>query len=179
MRTSTTQQNSYDFLCAKSLAPIPVPNALARRALILSALDPDVLAIEPANEPAIAIVHRATGARALIVHSSPLPFPSNNLSDVPVEILTPRDIAEEPRLSNALAIWANRHNRVGASDQVRILAHLNEAHTTPLIELACSAVSSGDAIAAILALVCRGLVTIDLETDPLGPETRVKRMRSR
>ena len=94
-----------------------------------------------------------------------------------VEIVTAADIAAEPRLSNALAVWSTRHGQVAVGDQVRVLVHLDEASAAPLIEAARSAIATPDGVAAVLAFACRGLIAVDLETEPIGPETAVRRVR--
>jgi hypothetical protein len=171
-------QGGRAFICAKCAAPIPALTALARRALILAALDPAILAITPARPPGVALLHRATGVSVLIVHSSPQPPHADGLTDsTPVEFRTATEIATEPRSSNAAAVWSTRTRFFAVGDQVRVLAHLDEVGAAPLIELARSIVSSPDAVAAVLALACRGLIAVDLETEPIGPETLVRRVR--
>ncbi len=130
------------------------------------------------GKPAIANLHRAAGASALVVHSGLRPPRAHDLdSGVRVEIVTAADIAAEPRLSNALAVWSTRHGQVAVGDQVRVLVHLDEASAAPLIEAARSAIATPDGVAAVLAFACRGLIAVDLETEPIGPETAVRRVR--
>lgn len=47
----------------------------------------------------------------------------------------------------------------------------------PAIEVARSAISPLDNVAAVLALVCRGLKTIARDAAPIGPETSVRQIR--
>jgi hypothetical protein len=174
---SASPQKGGVFACVKCTMPIPAPTALCRRALILAALDPEVLSITVASRPAIATLHRATGDSLLVVGAAPLLARLDGLSDSAVfEVVTSLDVSAEPRLSNALAVWSTRNRFVAIGDQVRVLAHLDDVGVAPLIEVARSATSAFDGVAAVLTLCCRGLVAIDLETEPIGPETRVRRV---
>jgi hypothetical protein len=88
---------------------------------------------------------------------------------------TGRTLRAEPRFSTVRLIRACRRTPVGAGDRVRILHHLDEVGTAPLVEVA-GAAQAGDGVAAVLALACEGLVTVEID-GPILPETRVRRRK--
>ena len=71
-------------------------------------------------------------------------------------------------------IWACRRRYIAAGDQVRILHVLAENGGTPLVDVASAARATADGVGVVLAMACRGLVSLDLD-GPLTPETRVRR----
>ena len=165
------------FVSFKAPTAIPVSSALARRALILATLDATVLSIRPAKKPAVALLHRVDGVSALMIHSGPRRGPAAYWdAEIAVEVVSATEIAAEPRLSNAMGIWSTRHLQVAIADTVLVLAHLDDG-AVPLIEVARSVISTRDAVAAVFALACRGLVAIEMESEPIGPETLVRRVR--
>jgi len=88
---------------------------------------------------------------------------------------TARTLRAEPRFSTVRLIGACRRIPVSAGDRVRILHHLDEAGTAPLVEVA-SAAQAYDGVAAVLALACEGLLTVEIDR-PILPETRVRRRK--
>jgi hypothetical protein len=88
---------------------------------------------------------------------------------------TARTLRAEPRFSTVRLIGSCRRVPVSAGDRVRILHHLDEAGTAPLVEVA-GAAQAFDGVAAVLALACEGLVTVEIDR-PILPETRVKRRK--
>jgi hypothetical protein len=88
---------------------------------------------------------------------------------------TARTLRAEPRFSTVRLIGSCRRIPVSAGDRVRILHHLDEAGTAPLVEVA-GAAQAYDGVAAVLALACEGLVTVEIDR-PILPETRVRRRK--
>jgi len=82
----------------------------------------------------------------------------------------------EPRFTTVRLIQACRRTFVSAGDRVRILHHLDECGTARLVEAASVAQNAADGVAAVLALACEGLVSVDISR-PILPETPVKRRR--
>jgi len=90
---------------------------------------------------------------------------------------TEETILAEPSYTNALLVQSCKRRFVYPSDQVLILHHLSESGQSTLIEAAQACRPHVDGISAVLALACRRLVIVDLLSEPLGPETPVKRHR--
>ena len=114
------------------------------------------LARHPLRTPLVAGSAQAQDGRTLVVE-------------------TARTLRAEPRFSTVRLIRACRRTPVGAGDRVRILHHLDEVGTAPLVEVA-GAAQTGDGVAAVLALACEGLVTVEIDR-PILPETRVRRRK--
>ena len=183
------------FSCAKTTAPIPVSSLLCQQALILAALDPNVLSIEPAPPIALATLDGAVtgltaiftdqnGSKTAVVADDGDAFAAMFADDARAatermklgfKILTADEIRLEPLLTNSELVWSCRNRFIPASDQVRILLHLSEYGAVPLIEASYAAVNSRDGISTVLALACRNLVELNLAEDPLGPDTKVRR----
>ncbi len=89
---------------------------------------------------------------------------------------TAASLRAEPRLSTVKLVMACRHTPVSAGDRVRILHHLDECGTAPLVECAGMVQNTVDGVAAVLALAVEGLVAIDIER-PILPEMPVRRRK--
>jgi hypothetical protein len=85
-------------------------------------------------------------------------------------------VRAEPRFTTVKLIMACRRTPVSAGDRVRVLHHLDECGTAPLVECAGVVQNSRDGVAAVLALATEGLVAIDISR-PILPETPVRRRR--
>ncbi len=89
---------------------------------------------------------------------------------------TTSSIRAEPRYTTVRLVHECRRTPVSAGDRVRILHHLNETGTAPLIECAGVVQNTRDGVAAVLALAVEGLVMIDIDR-PILPETPVRRRK--
>ena len=89
---------------------------------------------------------------------------------------TSATLRTEPRLSTVKLVMACRHTHVSAGDRVRILHHLDECGSAPLVECAGTVQNARDGVAAVLALAVEGLVEIDIDR-PILPQTPVRRRR--
>lgn len=94
----------------------------------------------------------------------------------PLVVETTSSIRAEPRYTTVRLVHECRRTPVSAGDRVRILHHLSETGTAPLIECAGVVQNTRDGVAAVLALAVEGLVTIDLDR-PILPETPVRRRK--
>jgi hypothetical protein len=90
---------------------------------------------------------------------------------------TGSSLTAEPRRTTVRLIAACRNVVVSAGDRVRILHHLDECGTAPLVEVAGAAHNALDGVAAVLALAMEGLVAVDIDR-PIVPETPVRRRKT-
>ena len=90
---------------------------------------------------------------------------------------TEESLRAEPRHTTLKLIGACRRVRVPAGERIRVLHVLGEAGGLPLVEAAGAAGASPDGVAAVLSLVCEGLIEIEVD-GPLLPETMVRRPRA-
>jgi len=89
---------------------------------------------------------------------------------------TGSSLRAEPRHTTVKLVMACRWAPVGAGDRVRILHHLDECGTAPLVECAAVVQNAMDGVAAVLALAVEGLIEIDVNR-PILPETTVRRRK--
>jgi hypothetical protein len=164
--------------------------------LIVTALDPEVVRIEPApadafeagipcppdflvvdQEGAETLVHVLTGendeASKAALHDA---YREAERQGLTYRVVEQSEICEEPRLRNARLVHACRRTRVGPGDRVRILHYLSESGESPLVEVSRVVSGSPDGVECVLALVVEGTVSVDLRRT-LGPEMPVRRVR--
>jgi len=170
----------HSFVSIKNMRPIRYNQRWHRDALVQLSLDPSVIAFEAESAPlpheVLNLIVTILGGqmRVSLVRDHTNSTDSNQAKD---QIRISRStILREPRASNARAIWATRKSIVSIGDRVRILGKLDAApNGLKLAELlACISTSRVDPVDAILALVCQGLVTLDIEK-PIAPSTTVRR----
>ncbi len=89
---------------------------------------------------------------------------------------TAASVRAEPRFTTVKLILACKRTPVSAGDRVRILHQLDECGTMRLVDCAGCALNAADGVAAVLALACEGLVTVDINR-PILPETPVRRRK--
>jgi hypothetical protein len=94
----------------------------------------------------------------------------------PLVVETTSSIRAEPRYTTVRLVHECRRTPVSAGDRVRILHHLSETGTAPLIECAGVVQNTRDGVAAVLALAVEGLLTVDIDR-PILPETPVRRRK--
>jgi hypothetical protein len=182
------------FESAKSTEVIIARNRSVLDTLIIASLDPEVRAIAPAEAISITlnglvIQHvpdccLVFDGRSIVVDVYRQPRSAargrfeaveaaHATQGVAYECREPPTVFGSPLLMNSRAVWGCRRVQVQAADQVRVLDLLG-ANPLPLGEVA-QAVRADDGVLAVLALACHAIVQLDLETAPLGPETRVWR----
>ncbi|TXM56959.1 hypothetical protein [Methylobacterium sp. WL120] len=88
-------------------------------------------------------------------------------------------VLTEPRASDARAVWATRKLLVQIGDRLRVLLAVNDGRQHSISDLVPSIQDQGyDPFEAILSLVCRGDLAIDLR-DGLHPDVRIVRSKRR
>lgn len=174
------------FTSFKTREAVRYPRRWHRDALVQMTLDPAVEAIGPSPDP-----HRARdglgfvfqvgydGRPVLIGLHETAPVGQTHGAEivgVPIVPLTRREVLQEPRASAARVVWAARNVTVAAGDRVRVLGALADAGDG--LELAALAAlvrePAGDPVEAILALVCSGVLVMDVGQG-LAPESIVRR----
>jgi hypothetical protein len=94
----------------------------------------------------------------------------------PFTIETARSIRAEPRFTTVRLVMACKRTPVTAGDRVRILHQLDETGAMRLVDCASAVMNTTDGVAAVLALACEGLISVDISR-PILPETQVRRRR--
>ncbi|WP_238262599.1 hypothetical protein [Methylobacterium mesophilicum] len=88
-------------------------------------------------------------------------------------------VLTEPRASDARAVWATRRLLVQIGDRLRVLLAVGDGRQHSISDLVPSIRDQGyDPFEAILSLVCRGDLAIDLR-DGLHPDARIARSKPR
>ena len=180
--------------CLKGLRPNQITDLLA-----ICELDPEVESVRAPAEPARfeigdeAIGHIADfeivrdGSAHLVdvatdedLLSHPLRAAalhgSTSCDGRPFTIETLASIRAEPRFTTVRLIMACKRTPVSAGDRVRILHQLDEAGAMRLVDCAGAVMNTQDGVAAVLALACEGLISVEIGR-PILPETQVRRRR--
>jgi hypothetical protein len=178
------------FTSCKCETAVPVDARLLRYALEEAALDPAVRAIHYRTGPTIecppaslrgVVLDRTDGRYLLRVYET-RPQRSNEemirfiyaLECHGLQLLErdTSDVLREPLFTNVRAVWSYAGYHVSIRDRLRISLALADGPQT-LLELEERARASCDIVAAVCALACLDLVSIDLGEDLLGPRTIV------
>jgi hypothetical protein len=180
------------FISAKATTAVPARPVLLKDVLVQASLDPQVRSIDyvPAAEVAsetvklaAIVIVRDDGRFWLdVADGRPLrdvdegQMAQAALRDLGLRPLTlaPADIRREPRLTNARLVWSYNQCPVGLTTRMWILAMLADDGPMSLGRLLSSVHADRDPTAAVMALACSDLVTLDLDECPLGPETTVR-----
>lgn len=80
------------------------------------------------------------------------------------------------RLSNARDLLRYATYNVSLGDKVRILSILDEYGPVSIRDCAASLQNTSDPIGSIASMVLRRIVEIDLDYEPIGPDTRISRV---
>lgn len=168
------------FVSFKTTSPVPYRCDVSRFALVRATLDREIASIEPAESVLavcpvrgiLAVVSDAQGILSLLRLMDHITAPLHAIGDLPVMEISRSDILAH--MDGLGMIWACRRRYIAAGDQVRILHVLAENGDTSLVEVASAARATADGVGVVLAMACRGLVSLDLD-GPLRPETRVRR----
>ena len=181
------------FKSAKTACPIPARSPLLRRALIQLTLDPDVSTLEFVGSVMVGDVEVRVDAvlvtrcdrkwrldlveyvGAKDIDEAGMMLVAFDRLSLPALTMTTTEIGREPRATNADMVWNCRNELVRAGDRSSILQTLTEHGQLPLIEAAAAARACADPVAAVLAMVCGGILEIDLDCGSIGPETPVRR----
>ena len=168
------------FVSAKTTSPVPYRCDVSMFALVRATLDGEIASIEPmdsvrigyAVRGSLAVLADTQGILRLLRLVDHFTAPFDAIGALPVVEFSRSDIlAHMDRLG---MIWACRRRYIAAGDQVRILHVLAENGDMSLIDVASAARATADGVGVVLAMACRGLVSLDLD-GPLSPETRVRR----
>ncbi|MDA9391817.1 hypothetical protein ACVWW6_004225 [Bradyrhizobium sp. USDA 3311] len=180
------------FVSAKTTTAVPVRHPALRDALIQASLDPRVRSIDYIASARVAsvqvpldavIIQRENGRYVLDV------VPGQRIRDVddeglvliarddlklePLE-LTTEEIRREPRHANAKLVWSYNNVPVPIGLRLQILQVLLDEGPMPLGQLLKAVAAESDPAAAVMALACANLVSLDLLTQPLSPATLVR-----
>jgi hypothetical protein len=183
------------FEGAKVITAIPVRTRAVFDALVVAALYPEIRSLSPAAPVAILlggapaehvpdfVVTSESGAIVVDIRSPTSPDTGHAryaavaatlaAQGMAYEVREPPAVHGSPLLMNCRSVWGCRHTAVMAADQVRVIDAVR-SRPAPLAEVA-RAVRTGDGIAGVLALACRNVITVDLASIPLGPDSLVRR----
>ena len=165
------------FGSAKTTTPIACRNQIVFNALLQASLDPQISAILAPGEfdPGCDFRVIPTGAEKRVrvrVVSGDECSADGDTDDI---ILDECSVMMEPRRTDAILVWSCRKRWVSPGDQIRVQHALSESGPMSLVEVARFATGSSDGVAAVLALICRNFLEIDLNEAGLSPETIVRR----
>ncbi|TYO61486.1 hypothetical protein FXV83_38040 [Bradyrhizobium hipponense] len=180
------------FTSAKTTAAIPIRHPAIRDALIQFSLDAAVRSIEYIESATVgsevvdvdAIVVQGEGGRSLldIIPARPLrDLEEEGLAlmalgelNIPTRALTSEDLRREPRFSNSRLVWLYNRHHVPLDLRLGILKLLSEQPSMKLGDLLQGIKETGSrGSRAVMSLACADLISLDLESQPLGPNTMV------
>ncbi|MDA9436285.1 hypothetical protein XH88_31730 [Bradyrhizobium sp. CCBAU 51627] len=168
------------------MRPIPIDDPQTEKALIHLTLDRNVTAIDHFEQiqrgdamiKADAIFIRDHRGRHLLDIESK--WMSKEVTEVAKEFLIPlwtiskASLQKEPRSSNQNEVWAHRDHAVPVHLRMQILSELGRRRALRMCQLQAAIVGFKSTRHSILALACTGVVQIDLEAPPLGPDSTVR-----
>lgn len=192
MLDNKTASPPEQFTSAKTTAAIPISHPAIRDALIQFSLDAAVRSIdyirgaivgsEHVDVDAI-VVQRESGRTLLDI------IPARPLRDleqeglvliairqlkIPTQALTLEDLHREPRFSNSRLVWLYNRHHVPLELRLGILKLLFEQQPMKLGQLLQDIQAPGSrGSRAVMALACANLISLDLDSQPLGPTTIV------
>jgi hypothetical protein len=80
------------------------------------------------------------------------------------------------RLANARDLLRYATYNVSLGDKIRLLSLLDEYGPMSIKDCAPSIQNTSDPIGSIASMVLRRIVVIDLDDEPIGPDTRISRV---
>jgi len=92
-------------------------------------------------------------------------------------LLSPEEIYDGPRLQNAKDLLRYGSVQLALGDRLKVLAVLNDEGSLTVAECLTIFTETRPPIAGLAQMILRGFVEVDLDTDLLGPETAVRRIR--
>lgn len=154
-------RNWPQFSSYKTSRPIRFKNRWHRRVLIKLSLDPAVDQIDPHDGPGDrGIVFRIAGSMG--IHLVGLIDQADRRAPQGTTQIIRRDtVLTQPIYNDACEVWRHRRRRVSIRSQLQITDHLLEAPNRPLAAL-LPFIEEDEPIAAVMALICRGLLHVDL-----------------
>lgn len=180
--TQTVRQPGFSSF--KTACPIPYASRWHRDLLIQVTLDPviDEIDYERPTSDDDASLNLRLIADGTTIHVTALRdtdgTPHHQIATNRV-FLRRSVVLIEPRVSDARAVWATRRLPVQVGDRLRILLAVGDGRRHCISDLVPNIRDHGyDPFEAILHLVCRGDLTIDLR-DGLRPETCVAKAKHR
>lgn len=180
------------FLGPKCTVAIPLESLLQRDALREASLDPAVCTIHyraapnPYGAPPtlMGVVLGRLDGNFLLEVCQVRPHRSSATSALLAEQLAATglrllerdaaDIRREPIYSNVHEVWSHEHYPVPIVERLRIGAALCESGPQTVHELRQRACPDCHLVAAVCALSCEGLLTVDVREGPLGEQTMVR-----
>ncbi|WCA70768.1 hypothetical protein G6L97_15310 [Agrobacterium tumefaciens] len=87
------------------------------------------------------------------------------------------EVYEGPRLQNAKDLLSYGGHGLALGDRLRVLATLND-HGNLTVAECLTIFTETKPIAGLAQMILRGFVEVDLDTELLGPETMVRRIRT-
>jgi hypothetical protein len=185
------------FSGAKIIGTIPVLTALVGDAIIQACLDPDVTVIEHLASTTFrsvrvdvdAVIITRDGRRLALdvadarhvrnIDDDGMILLALHERGIDVCQLTEADLRKEPRYSNARIVWSHRSHRIAIGLRMQILQTLADAGALRIGDLLKSVTSDHDPVPAVMALACADQIELELDEQPLGPETVVRARRGR
>lgn len=195
--TVTGQQSPrrLPFKLTKATASIEARTALHVDFLMICEFDPRVIAVAEADgsiplpdglhHTPDYLIETDEGRCLVDVVTSTYPPTLEHMADVqraaathsiPYRLETGGTLRSGLTFLAARLIHDCRRRHVPAGDRVRILHTLDEVGSLPLVEAAGLATASLDGVAAVLALVCEGLVEVEI-ANGIVPEAPVRRRK--
>jgi cell division protease FtsH len=179
------------FVSVKTATAIPAVQGLVTDALIQATLDPRVRAIE--FQPSAVLGLQTIDLDAIVLVRNDGRFhldvvAARRLRTLEQEdlfllalqdlgltsiVMTSEDIQSQPRFSNSRLVWRYRGYPVPVGLRIQVMQHLARGGPTLLGRLLEEIRGESDPGAALFAMACANLVEIDLQEQPVGPETRV------
>lgn len=92
-------------------------------------------------------------------------------------LVSPEEIYDGPRLQNARDLLRYGSVQLALGDRLKVLAVLNDEGSLTVAECLTIFTETRPPIAGLAQMILRGFVEVDLDTDLLGPETAVRRIR--
>lgn len=170
------------FKSYKTIRPIPYPSRWHRDLLIQATLDPAIEEIDhilpaDARSGSLSLSVTANGLKVRVTAVREAEGLLRQSPDAAEILLTRSFVLAEPRASNARAVWATRNMTVKVGDRLRILVALADGRERRISDLvSCIRDADADPFEAILSLVCRGDLAIDLRHG-LHPDVCVERSK--
>jgi hypothetical protein len=183
------------FVSAKTRGSIALHTAALHDFAIVATLDPDIIAILPADPVQVVVdgcavthtpdvmVQRSTGLAVIDIR--PRAVARKPLHRAVGAALAQQNFRYEVRdtaaalglISRSRLVWSCRDYEVRAGDQFAVLCHLADAAgTAPLCEVEKVVRHAGDRRAAVFGMCCHGVLEIDLQLG-LCDESPVRRRR--
>jgi hypothetical protein len=183
---------SSSFVSAKTTKVIPTTSDLVRDSLVQATLDPAVRRIDFHAQALVDKAHVDVDAIGIVrddgrfwldivearrprdVQQEKLASAAFAALGMAPLTLTAEDIRRQPRFANAGLVWSHQLAPVGLSMRLAVLQTLSDDGPMALSRLLSAVRGDRDPVPPVMAMACSDLIEIDLESQPLGPETIVR-----